>query len=300
MPRARQAQRIYGGRIFWENVHEQTPPQDWFDDEWPKAALTAIERGVPQSMRFDAILIDEAQDITARFLQVLVQLFRGDEHELVAVTDRAQTIYHRPSAFADPAVAKQFGRPRDLSVGYRLSPQAATAANAFIDRWALDTMPIEVPGKGLGLTGSVVAWHGVGSDAAAGSAAIGIIQSWLDDGKAPRDITLLVPSKDFGVAAVQLLAEGGIASNHVFPVRASGAPMDGSAYRDDVPEVGSIEFIQSLKATFSYSDERLKVSTIQSYKGWECRHLVAVLPDVTRAGPRGPRPGVRGADANTR
>jgi hypothetical protein len=264
------------------------PDQDLFDERLPRRAIEAIERGVPSQYQFDALLIDEAQDISPLFLEVATRLLRGPAPEVVAVTDPAQAIYPRRSALDDEVIRARFGKPKALRVGFRLPRRNVEAANAFSAMWGLLTPQIDPPDEGLGLETGLLAWHQGADEPTLAAKALETATRWLGEPSSrPERIAVLVPSKPFGAAFVQLLAEQDIGANHIFAVGGTGGPMDDSATEPASKNArrDRIRFEQSMKASFSVRDQRMKVSTVQSFKGWESDRLVCVLPPTTTTDP---------------
>ena len=108
----------------------------------------------------------------------------------------------------------------------------------------------------------------------------------FEEGVRPDQVAVLVPNKDFGAAMVRLLADDGHGANHIFLVPRTSAPLEspdevfGDVVGRRADEV--IKFEQSLKTAFAYGDQRLKVCTIHSFKGWEADHVVVVCPPSPR------------------
>lgn len=255
--------------------------------DWPKQLVAHYgQLPVPPHLRFDSILIDEAQDMSDPFLDVLQLLLRTPDSDQMAAVDRAQRLYARESPFGT-AKASRFGRETRLTTGYRVSRAVGRTANSFAAQWQLDTVPIEEPLGTLGLGDGNTAWIDVENDQIACVEALTIVESRLADGVRPDQIVVLVPSREHGAALVRMLAVRRVAANHLFLMGATGAPMDGRVagrQQVDAPPSDRLETWAreiSLKKAFAYGDQRLKVSTVHSYKGWECDHLIYVLPDQT-------------------
>ena len=256
--------------------------QAWFEFEAPARALEAIQRGVPPQWKFDTVLVDEGQDFSGAFLDVVEKLCPGVDGEIVIASDNSQRMYDRAPGLADGELARRFKRTRPLTLGVRSPPAVARAANAFITRWNLETPPIDIPEDGLLPDESVLAWMEAGSEAETAAIALDVARDWISRRRLrPDRVAVLVPTKAYGAAFVQLLAERRMAANHVFPVGRTGAPLDDSR---DAPldRWGRIEFEAERKAWFKVKDQRMKVSTVHSFKGWESHHVICVLPAATQ------------------
>ncbi len=248
----------------------------WLDRDWPDAAANALDvNGIPAQLRFDAVLIDEAQDFCATYMPPIQRLVSGTaEPEVVLALDLAQRVYRRSESIADGGPWSRGARSRSMKRGYRLAGSSAAAANAFAARWHLPTSPIEprddalLPGK--------FDWIGVVDDGAAVGALIALLDSW----KAERDflpgrVAVLTASTPLGQTLVRMLDEHGFSANHVFGVRRTAGLLD----LDGGIDSGRSWLIgKSRKAAFSPADSRIKVSTIHSFKGWDADRVVVVLP----------------------
>lgn len=256
----------------------------WLEEDWPREAVDQLaEFGVPAKWRFDSVLIDEAQDISTRFLDVIQLLMRSEDSDLMAAVDHAQALYQRESAFSADSRRRGWHRHR-LRTSHRLPPEIARVANTFAQRWMLDTDRLEVDEAPLGLAVGTPSVIPAENDQVACCMVARIIEELQGSGARPHDITVLVPSREHGAALATTLADHSIASNHLFLVPATGAPMDGRVGPDDFAfdslddRLGRIHYEQSLKRAFVPGDQRVKISTVHSFKGWETDHLVCVLP----------------------
>ncbi len=98
--------------------------------DWPDLSLLALRYldQHPQSPRFDAVLVDEAQDFTLLALKAVQHLVReGENHSLFLVGDLGQTIYSRGFTWRQAGL-KVKGRSRSLRRNYRNTVQIAQAA----------------------------------------------------------------------------------------------------------------------------------------------------------------------------
>lgn len=248
---------------------------------WPAETLRVLEElGVPDELRFDAVVIDEGQDFSPAYAKVIERLLPADAGEIVIAHDRAQRVYGRPSVLTDPSHSWSHIAPTHLRQGVRLPAGTAAVATHFAEIWSLPTLPIQGREPGLlpDADGPFVVPANDRADAAAG--ALAVLERWrAEPGHLPARVAVLVPSRDFGIAFVRLLAEAGISTNHVFPVRRTGAelevPIDGDG-RDWLIE-------RTQKNAFAVDDARLKVSTIHSFKGWDAERVIFVVPPSRRA-----------------
>jgi superfamily I DNA/RNA helicase len=234
--------------------------------------------GVPERLRFDAILIDEGQDFSVEYLEVIRRLVRAKQDpEVVIAYDPAQRIYSRtPGADVEGSWLAS-SRLAKLREGVRLPSALAAAATAFAQRWQLATAPIPARPEGLLPESGGAWWCQADTDVEAGLAALEILARWkLEEGFRAGRCAILVPSKQFGCALVRLLNESGISVNHVFPVRSGDGLLD--SVMDDAGDKADWLVSQQRKRAFSYDDSRVKVSTIHSFKGWDAERVIQILP----------------------
>jgi superfamily I DNA/RNA helicase len=94
-------------------------------------AIDLVRRGV-YAARYDAILIDEAQDLTPLALAILVELCRSPEGVYLAA-DAGQSLYARGFRWADVHQRLQFkGRTVVLKRNYRTTREITAAAASFL------------------------------------------------------------------------------------------------------------------------------------------------------------------------
>jgi Superfamily I DNA and RNA helicases len=263
-----------------ETFDSERADSDWLEEAWPDAALSALRTfGVPDLLRFDAILIDEGQDFGTKYVSVLERLIAETvDPEVVIALDAAQRVYDRLPSLLDGGPWKSRIRRHRMRKGYRLPESGARVANAFAATWNLPTETIELV-EGTVFPGHFD-WVRVSDDGDAAAAVIATLDAWRaePDFLAAR-VAVLVTAAATGEALVRLLWERDYSANHVFAVRAQGALLENPIPPDAEPEwrVG-----QTHKIAFAYGDSRLKVSTIHSFKGWDADRVIFVLPHESR------------------
>jgi UvrD-like helicase C-terminal domain len=230
--------------------------RDHYESRWPTAVRRALANSeVPSRFSFDTILIDEAQDFSPAFFDVLSDL-QPNGAFLVAF-DRAQRLYARVDGLAarmDMRFVKKLNATR------RLRRRHADIATALGVSRRLATERIELDDDSPALLAEGEArWVTVADTASAIAAARRLLETWREaDGYHTDGTVLLVPSASIGRAVVALLAEGDIDSNHIFP----------SEEAEKRPR----------KLAFAPRDQRVKVATIHSFKGWEADDVVVIEP----------------------
>lgn len=229
-----------------------------FDSRWPTAALDALHRyGRSPTGMFDDILVDEAQDFAPLWFDVLEALSSPSGGRLAAF-DRAQRLYARSDAISDRLDMR---RVKKLKGTKRLRRRHASIANALGLSQHLPTERIELDDEGPQLLSEGAAgWLVVGDTAGAVAGARTLYERWrAEDGYRGDGAVFLVWSSQVGRALVHLLAEGDTSTNHIF------SPNRGD---DD----------RRRKESFVPNDQRPKVATIHSFKGWEADDVIVVEP----------------------
>ena len=103
-----------------------------FDDEWAREAKVALGE-VPQ-FRYDAVLVDEAQNFSTEYLKFCVALFQDPDparHSLLVVGDPAQDIYANGFTWIAAGIHAQ-GRTKRLRINYRNTRQTLSFAWKFL------------------------------------------------------------------------------------------------------------------------------------------------------------------------
>jgi hypothetical protein len=229
-----------------------------------KALESAIKhkRNLDQ-LKYDAILIDEGQDFQWEWYNLLSK-FLTERDELLFVCDKRQNIYATDLNWIDGGMrnVKFRGRWRELKTIYRFPKKIGDAANRFSDIFGLD-MSVEVENyEQTTLFDQPLNPHVVWRNINCGEYLLQIlyaygkirsVQQKAREGH-PSDIVILVPTTAHGENAVKYFGRQGIESNHVF----GGNNLN--------------------KKAFWLGDSRLKICTYHSFKGWEARHVILLIP----------------------
>jgi hypothetical protein len=237
--------------IIVKKVLETIKKQDYFD-------------------KYDAILIDEGQDFYVEWYHMLCE-FLTDRDELVVVCDKKQNIYGRELEWLDKRRSNvdKFGEWIELRTIMRLPEHVATLCEDFSAHFNLNQ---DVKRKTLlpqeklfnQLNDQVIWWNTEEKD-------------WLEKteeayeliknkayNRHPSDTVILLPNKDFGIVCVKHFdSKKDIKTCHVF--------------EDDDEQ----KYHRHKKA-FWIGDSRLKMSTIQSFKGWEAPNVIVFIPSGVR------------------
>ncbi|WP_232728020.1 UvrD-helicase domain-containing protein [Methanobacterium sp. MZ-A1] len=216
--------------------------------------------------KFDAILIDEGQDYSWEWYNFLSK-FLKERNELFLVCDEKQNIYDRELSWIDGKMENvQFrGRWSELNTIHRLPYEIAEIANQFSEEFHL-SQSVDFDYAQTTLFNdrdSFFSWNNIDNE------------TWLEDlygayqtfnqqqiaikRVKPSEIVILLPKNQMGADVVEFLQDKGIPCNHVFNIN------NGRRWRN--------------KKISSLNDERLKISTIHQFKGWESPNVILLIPE---------------------
>lgn len=218
--------------------------------------------------RFDAVLVDEGQDFFLEWWNFLRFQVRKPDGEMLLVDDSTQDVYGRSSWTRESKMASAgfSGSWTNLQGSYRtpriLIPILADFARSYLSG---EIDPPSVPaeqeqGALFGeaeLSACERRWIQVPSSALADSIAKEVLRL-LDahEDLHPHDITFLVEEHQIGLAVSKALEEKGIDVTHIF-----------TETDDQERRTRKQRFWGGLGGT--------KGCTVQSFKGWEARAIVA-------------------------
>jgi hypothetical protein len=233
--------------------------QDHYDRVWPERTVAAlVGHHPPDDLVFDSILVDEAQDFGSSFFDVLQHLL-APGGEVVLAFDRAQRLYARDDGISN---RMDMRRIKKLNGTRRLRQRHADIASEMGASRRLPTERI-VLDDGIEplFSDEDAKWAQVRDTPTALATTADVLTRWRErDGYRPDGTVVLVPSNSVGQAVVSLLADVDVATNHIFALDAS----DRRGRRS--------------KQSFVPNDQRVKVSTIHSYKGWEAEDVIVLEP----------------------
>lgn len=242
----------------------------------PRAA-TQWAASLDDEDRWDAILVDEGQDFLPGWWSALRAALPSDgSGEAMLAADAQQNIYAvAPWTESDMTGAGFRGRWVTLDHSYRLSPSLCGLASEFVQQFlpdAADHRP--VPPDGQFEFKTVLRWRQVGAaDNMADqcvAALIGILEASGDDPVAAADLVCIVDKDEVGLDVVSRLREKRIFAIHTFGHGRSKREREEDSRRR--------------KLAFYKGDARIKVTTVQSFKGWESRALVLLISDAKNRG----------------
>jgi hypothetical protein len=241
-------------------VTQQAPGTQWFDAivQQARDALTTGYR-----RRFDAVLIDEGQDFTLDWWNLLRDYVVTPSGEMLLVADPTQDVYEqRTWTDESKMLGAGFSGPwTELKGSYRMPTDMVPIANAFATKY-LDGEQIagEVPSDHMDLFGSAAAtirhWENNASPADHGSLigreVVRLLSTYPE--LSPSDVAFLCDRHADGLDAVAVIEAAGYPVHHIFA-------------RDEQSRTRR-------KQRFWPDAAGVKGCTVHSFKGWETPALV--------------------------
>ena len=220
---------------------------------------------------YDAILIDEGNDITPEWHQNLREHL-AEDGEMLLVVDRSQDVYRHAKAWTDDVMrgAGYVGPWTTLETSYRCPDNLYPRLHDFVKY--LEDMGVDFPSNlpTNAMQGSFgeakLRWTNVDPDdnltelTEVCVAEVLNTMSDIEPDTGMADVIFLADNHELGYAVVRSLEELGITVRHTF----SDADSNFERQKQSRP----------LKMAFWAGSPQVKASTIHSFKGWEARHLV--------------------------
>ena len=263
-------------RVCFNSGHQESYSALWSESNEKDVLAVTLPRLVGSILdkdggsvipKYDAVLVDEAQDFYPSWWNVLRKVCRK-EGEMLLVADATQDVYQTAGMWTDEAMigAGFRGGWSELKVSYRMPSQAAQLAREFAKRFLPNNtvdLPHTLQGE-LELYSCALRWVQTTESMAAKICAQEILNTPKNvepETVAIADITFLSGSRSFGRQVVGILGEKGVKAVHTF----------------DENEKKS----RRQKMGFYMGDARLKATTFHSFKGWEARVLILYVGSTT-------------------
>lgn len=220
--------------------------------------------------RWDAVLVDEGQDFLPTWWDALRTCLPTDgSGEALLVADRQQNIYATPRwTELEMGGAGFRGAWVELEHSYRMSPKLCQLAGDFVDRFmpsSEEHRPI-APQAEIEFR-TVLRWQQLDDVDSVAEECVAAMERILSaserDPIAVAELVCIVDKDETGLEVVRLLRDKNFKVLHTFGIGATAEEKD----RDG----------RSKKRGFFKGDARVKVTTIQSFKGWEGRALVVQI-----------------------
>ncbi len=229
-----------------------------------RRAREACEAGY--EARYDAVLIDEGQDFTLDWWNLLRRHVVVPDGEMLLVADPTQDVYGKRSwTDEDQMLGAGFsGRWTELTNSYRMPGDLVAIANEFAERYVhgeqlTGRVPRACPEADIthvAASRSVRRWRQVNHPNELGREVGREVVRLLTEHPelAPNDVAFLLERHADGIAAVAEIEQAGYAVHHVFSATTQSQ--------------------QVRKRRFWPDADGVKGCTIHSFKGWETPTLV--------------------------
>jgi hypothetical protein len=226
-----------------------------------------IDRGIEAyrlgcGPRFDAVLVDEGQDFSLKWWNMLRQHVCLPNGELLLVADPTQDVYgQRAWTDEESMIGAGFSGPwTDLRGSYRmppdLTPVVAEFAQLHLGDWDVNpAVPYDHPQRPGRYQPTVKRWVNTERGESCGERLGAEVVQLLNNNPdlAPSDVVFLANHRE-GLEAVKVITDAGYQVQHVF----------GSTDAEK----------RNRKMRFWGSAAGVKGCTVQSFKGWESRAVV--------------------------
>ena len=223
--------------------------------------------------RYDAILVDEGQDFSSSWWQTL-RLALKDGGEMLLAADKTQNIYATALAWTEDTMVNTgfSGDWARLAISYRLPPAVVPLVSRFAEEF-LTGKEIDIPEveqrenqmEFADLFPVELRWLHVREKSKALDACdteLRRMMQRLRKDTAIPDITFLSGTK-LGGNLVKQLSDRGVHVRHTFD-------------KDS-------RISRRQKRAFFQGSERIKATTLHSFKGWEARHLIVFVASAESA-----------------
>ena len=187
--------------------------------DWPHVRLEALRlAGEGAGPRYDGVIIDEAQDLSAVGMRLLLKLDCSENHRhFLIVGDGQQSIY--PGGFGLREIGVDIvGRSRVLTANWRNTWSVWTAAKAVMQGQEFDDLDEDVGLRPTGdepeplTVGDPAELHILRSPAEELEMLVALVQERLDAGVDKGDLAVLVEVKRKGDAVAKAFEAAGIAT----------------------------------------------------------------------------------------
>jgi superfamily I DNA/RNA helicase len=232
---------------------------------WPVKIVAKAEAVLASGFecRFDAVFVDEGQDFTVDWWNLLRTRIVRPDGEMLLAADPSVDIYDKQS-WSDPDTLRAAGFTEpwiEMASSYRMAPELVEATNHFArthfgDEEVIADVPLDQAAVVGTVSPGVRSWRNVERVADLGSAIGHEVVRLLTEspGLEPRDVVYLCEYHHDGLAAAAVIEAAGFRVHHV--------------YSRDPDER------HRRKARFWPDADAVKGCTVHSFKGWESSAVV--------------------------
>ncbi len=190
--------------------------------DWPHIRLEALQLAeAGAGPRYDGVIIDEAQDLSAVGMRLLLALDKSENHRhFLIVGDGQQSIY--PGGFGLREIGVDIvGRSRVLTANWRNTWNVWTASKAIIEGTEFDDLDEDVGLRPTGdepeplTVGDAAELHVLRSPAEEVELLAALIQERLDAGVDPGDIAILAEVRKKGDDVIKTLKAADIPTHRL-------------------------------------------------------------------------------------
>ena len=255
-------------------LHEQYIPKPndkkWLQDELPY--MVSSLRKKENDLEFDVILIDEGQDFNEAWFNTL-QAFTSDHNEMMIVQDEKQNIYERDTKWIrktkkNPHMQDWISLKKTDRIPNNIAIFANNFAKRYIDNENQDVQdseifsPIEVDYHRTFFDGDVNIQE-VDENSFEKDVYLKFLKIYKHEANKLGDITIVVFKNDHGVRLVNYFQKKNkeIIIKHIFDLN---------------KESYTISALK--KELYSYESDALGITTVQSFKGWDSKNILMIIP----------------------
>ncbi len=266
------------------------------NEDAPKLILSYISNNNYLEEKYDVILIDELNDMHPTYFDIITA-FLSKNSRLVVAGDETQNIYERDYTMMQKKLIElQFREPKaseKLMESFRLPNKMIDLLANFLHEFPISnsnipTYPLQ---RNLDVDNDlIIRWIEISENSpfqrdvsTLTSELINLLKE--DERNSVSDLTFLTSSEDVGRAVIEDLATYNYKTVYTFSdfdtkrnslINRRGLhEMPGMASLEEMEEMRERE--KANKDNFSKIDEGIKITTIQSFKGWEGRLLVIFI-----------------------
>ena len=232
------------------------------------------------SAKFNAVMVDEGQDFEPDWWSHLRLCALEDGGEVLFAADATQDLYGRAKSWTDNAMINAGFRGPWNTLGYNYRVPAALlpmlknfVASFMPDR--VSELPTVAQGELSDQYPVSTRWVQLPSDGSWGSICLEELQrtvNHLPNGHFTSDVAFLCWDHEHGFEFVTAMSRLlSVDVSHIFV-----EPSD-----DDIPGRNVQSRSRTLKRAFPLYEDALRAITTHSYKGWEARHLLIYVDDIS-------------------